>query len=374
LKKYPRKLRERDVRRAFLQRKLGHKYYLRGSGRVGGVPRNENILRKFKYYVEKGLNATINRKKVVSIMLPQKMNLSTHYEMTILHINAIRLLTGGSPGRSLLRLGSVRFEALREISSSSALLLTAELSRWDDSLRSSLIPRTKNWCPEIYERLRSLGFFNLFKKAKHLHKSGYSTSEVKLVEFIKGNNVNKDYKELKIHLHEIIGNTISKWTFLVGGLDEAITNVGHHAYPEGCSVPEQNQNWYLTGGYNSVTRELKIVFYDQGIGIPGSLPESKLWEHILALVKILPVVSREKDAVLLAAAMELDRTSTEETDRGKGLPDMLEFIEQRGAGYLAVMSGHGLYKVTLGGKKREIKKDTLYTPILGTLIIWKVDL
>jgi len=72
--------------------------------------------------------------------------------------------------------------------------------------------------------------------------------------------------------------------------------------------------------------------------------------------------------------MEVSRTSTDQNDRGKGLPDMKEFIRERGAGYLALMSGHGLYKLTVNGSGEANKTDTLDYPVEGTLIIWRVQL
>tara|TARA_R110001599_G_C12155006_1_gene651804 strand:+ start:41 stop:463 length:423 start_codon:yes stop_codon:yes gene_type:complete len=137
---------------------------------------------------------------------------------------------------------------------------------------------------------------------------------------------------------------------------------------------EKDRNWYLTGAFNDKTRELKIVFCDQGIGVPASLPTSKIWEKVLDSIAKVPSVNRRKHATLLKAAMEVSRTSTDKTDRGKGLPDMKEFIRQRGAGYLALMSGHGLYKLTVNKNGETHKTDTLNHPVEGTLIIWRVQL
>ncbi|MGC6744878.1 hypothetical protein ACP0HM_10080 [Escherichia coli] len=54
---------------------------------------------------------------------------------------------------------------------------------------------------------------------------------------------------------------------------------------------------------------------------------------------------------MLKAAVEIKRSSTGEEDRGKGLQDLLEFIKQRGEGYLSIMSGKGLYKYSQHDKK-----------------------
>jgi len=108
--------------------------------------------------------------------------------------------------------------------------------------------------------------------------------------------------------------------------------------------------------------------------VPASLPTSKIWEKVLESIASVPAINRRKHATLLKAAMEVSRTSTDQTDRGKGLPDMKEFIRQRGAGYLALMSGYGLYKLTVGENGETHKTDTLNHPVEGTLIIWRVQL
>lgn len=72
--------------------------------------------------------------------------------------------------------------------------------------------------------------------------------------------------------------------------------------------------------------------------------------------------------------MELDRTSTKKSDRGKGLQDMLEFIRQRGDGYLSILSLRGLYKLSVSNGKEVVKSEHFDNPIYGTLIIWCVTL
>ena len=376
MKKYTKKQRKNDVNRTYLQRKLGYKFYARESRRSRN--RREHLFRTINRnidrLIEEGLNASSNTDGRVVLNLPVKMNLSSNYNETMRYINAIRALSHNPRSARYYRLASVRFDALKDISSSAALLLTSELSRWDDSIRNSLTPQTHNWDPIIFEKFRSLGFFNLFRKASVSAPSDQKESDVHFVKYIIGNHEDKDYRRLRRQLLQIIGEKVKKWPLLHGGLDEAITNVCHHAYPSTLKIREKDKNWYLTGAFNEKTRELKIVFCDQGIGVPASLPTSKIWEKVLESISSLPSVNRRKHATLLKAAMEVSRTSTDQNDRGKGLPDMKEFIRERGAGYLALMSGHGLYKLTVNGSGEANKTDILDYPVKGTLIIWRVQL
>lgn len=326
---------------------------------------------------EKGLNIDIIGSNKVILTLPKVMNFSSAYEETSLHLLAIRKLAkrqGTSP--NAYKLETVRFENLERISTSAALVLTAELSKWDDHIRRNLRPMTENWNEEIYHRLHDLGFFDLFRKKPGSQPPAKErTSKISLVKYIKGKcGDNAKAVELKNKIIEIVGEEITKWTFLYCGLSEAITNVSHHAYPPTKNYSESEKNWYLSASYNTETHELKVVFYDQGIGIPQSLPASKVWEKALEFLSRFAPIAGKKDEALLRAAVELDRTSTEQTDRGKGLQDLLEFIKQRKMGYLSILSMKGLYKFSIENNKTSIKTESFSNPIHGTLIIWKVTL
>ena len=53
---------------------------------------------------------------------------------------------------------------------------------------------------------------------------------------------------------------------------------------------------------------------------------------------------------------------------------MLEFIRQRGNGYLSILSSKGLYKLTINNGKEIVKSEHFEYPICGTLIIWSATL
>jgi hypothetical protein len=368
LKKYNKKQRLFDVRRVLKQRRLGKQFYLRNSRRHRNVFSEKG--KKLNDYIDKtiesGMHVCKQKNRRLELVLPETMNLSSHYEETMLYINAIRRLSKSLRSSRYYRLAGVCFDHLKHISSSAALLLTSELSRWDDSIRNNLRPKTKNWDPIILEKFNSLGFFDLFRNPPKNLQNSNGKSNVHFVRYVKGNQLEKDHRNLKRRLSSIVGNTISKWTFLHSGLDEAVTNVCHHAYPDTFKVIDGDKNWYLTGAFDDKSRELKVVFCDQGIGIPNSLPSSKIWEKVLKSISKFPPAERKSHSTLIKAAMEVKRTRTDKTDRGKGLPDMKEFIKQRGEGYLAIMSGHGLYKLEIKNGKETHKTDTLKNPIMGT--------
>ncbi|WP_019028768.1 hypothetical protein [Colwellia piezophila] len=309
------------------------------------------------------------------LFLPESLNFCDDYEETALYFQVIRKLGHGNKlSNKAYKLKSVNFDSLKKISTSASLVLTAEISKWEDILNADLVPNIENWQPEIIEQFLEVGFFDLFNNQPELPKVS-NTSDLALVKYIKGQCGDaKKSRVLRKALQQLIGDDINKWTFLRSGLDEAITNVSHHAYPEHKYKNNAEKNWYLTGSLNKSTKELKIVFYDQGIGIPNTLKASELWEKIYKSLSFIPQAQRKLDSILIKAAVEVERTSTGEEDRGKGLQDLLEFIKHRSDGYLSIISQRGLYKYSIINGKVKNKSESFKAPILGTLLIWSVTL
>lgn len=336
--------------------------------------------------ISKGLNHEIKRrrKKGIIVKLPAVMDFDSNYETTVRHLNVISMLVGlirKNKGLSLPRkaynLVSVNFDDLKSISTPAALVLTAEISNWEDAIRNKLNPQITNWNKDIFSQFDDLGFFDLFENKPEFPPEceDKSCSDKKLVRYIKGlcNDEGKTL-QLKNSIADIVGDKVKKWTFLHSGLDEAITNVFHHAYPNYEMRRSVKESWYLTGSYNESTKELKVVFFDQGVGIPNTLPTSKWKEHLLDWLSLIPLADRQKDEVLLKAAMEIGRTRTGEADRGKGLQDLLTFIKERNSGRISVLSGNGHYKFTVSKGTEITQSLRSKLPILGTLIIWSVIL
>lgn len=325
------------------------------------------------------LNIEIGKYKQITLHLPEAMNFSTHYEQTAIHLSAIRKLVSTQDTLNAPKLRLVRFDQLKSLSTSASIALTAELSRWDDHINHGLKPRLETWDKSIITQLNEFGFFSLFAIdviPPEFLLSDNSTN-VRYVPYIKGKQGEKHHRQtLKAEIEKVVGDEIEKWLILSSGLSEAITNVSHHAYPEQFEFDDQDKCWYMGGSYDKRDCTLRVVFFDQGVGIPKSLPTSKIWENILDLMSQLsiPYAEQKKDAVLLKAAVEYERTSTNKQDRGKGLQDLLDFIRERKGGYLSILSQKGLFKYSLENGNESTKSESFSNPIQGTLIIWKVQL
>lgn len=372
MKKLSRKQREIDVKTGLIHRQGIIK--LRRI-RVLNNSINLEVNKWINIYRKHGLNVEFNKNRVI-IILPERLNFFHDYKSTVLHFNAIRkLITNKSTSHKAYKLGRVKFDYLKTVSTSASLVLTAELSKWDDTIRNNLRPDINNWTPDILVNFNELGFFDLFKnKPSNIsYLENNASRNRRIVKYTKGRcGDNEQTRVLKENITKMIGDEIQKWMFLHSGLSEAIVNVAHHAYPKTHGYSEIDKNWYYTASYNTSKKELKVVFYDQGIGIPKSLPASDLWEKLLESLSIFPIADRKKDEVLLKAAVEFDRTRTEDSDRGKGLQDLMEFIRQRGEGYLSILSLKGLFKLEIKNGIESIKSEHFDYPVCGTLIIWCV--
>ena len=378
MRKLSRKARLRDVQRALLHRKKGiGKNRLRKRKRkiieISSWAENNAWL---EGRIKTGLQAVIRSNNTVVLTLPKSMNFSDKYEDTAIYFEAIRKLVRTRPiPKTAYRLGSVNFGKLEDISTSAALVLTAELARWEDYSSRKLSPTVGNWDSKIYRNFTELGFFDLFENTPERSTTGADDNSLNLVKYIKAqDNVPELKLQLKREIARVVGDDVDKWGILRAGIDEAILNVINHAYPDSVKIRAKHKNWYMTGSFDKKERHLKIAFYDQGIGIPASLPATKIGERVLAGLKMMTNDSKLYDATLISAAAEMSRTRTGEEDRGKGFPDMKEFIAERGQGYLAIMSKRGLYKFWMEKGKKMSKKEGFKNPIDGTLIIWQVKL
>jgi hypothetical protein len=174
---------------------------------------------------------------------------------------------------------------------------------------------------------------------------------------------------LRIEIEKLLGFSIKKH-FLFEGLSEAITNVGQHAYPDSDNYPFKQ--WWLSASYDQSDRTLCIIFYDQGVGIPETLPRAGYMEWAKELI------GTWADSKKIEAAMQPGRSATDQEERGKGLQNFIEFAKSHRQGFLSIYSLRGLYRMTWAQDAGESAPETLRrdheNSVGGTLIEWRVKL
>lgn len=299
------------------------------------------------------------------IILPPRLDLEDNYEKTVSHFRHVR---DAAKGR--YRIKRLGFEKIEYISPAAALMLASEVDRWKEKT-VRMRAETNTWHPDIKRLLCEMGFFELLGLRKP--PTPESAGSVTFLNFLRGTSEPRDKgkiaQQLRINIEKIVGEGVVRKHVLFDSLSEAITNVIHHAYPD-----ETNQGsgkpWWLSASYDSQNRELTVLIYDQGVGIPATLPTR--WANF---EKVRAAFNSWSDSQKIEAAATYGRSSTNLPERGKGLRNLQEFAKAHDAGRLSIYSRCGLYRLSHGsGNQIETSRRDHEVSAGGTLIEWSVRL
>jgi hypothetical protein len=304
----------------------------------------------------------------VKIAPPKVLSLEENYESVVSFIQRFRDIALDQEKNIY-----VDFRPIQKIHSNATLVLAAELDRWRRFRHVRLMARDINeWNPEVRRLLNEMGMFHLLNTKNSPRATRESeTANLNYIKFQTHNLADGvRAKLLRIALERYAGKIAPKQTqLLFGGLTEAMTNVIQHAYPEGglfINKPIKNQ-WWMAGSVNRSQKRLTVTFFDQGVGIPVTLPSKYTIERINEFLGVFGLL--DTDASRIKAAMELGRTSTNKENRGRGLQNIKEFVDASQEGQLRIISGRGEYVYNSNGSDTLINRDH---NIGGTLIQWTV--
>jgi hypothetical protein len=354
-------------RRHWLLRR-DRKNFLGRSRRLGRGPRSLDPSRwvRLNEYTKGSVSVTTDRKLIIA--LPERLDFEENYEATASHFQALRQAT-----QDVSRVSSLRFNDIKYISPSAALVLASEVDRWNQRSGRTLRAEVESWDKQIERLLCEMGYFELLKIP---HPSDMSEStDMTFLRFKRGDLGDRDAgklaKQLRVEIEALVGFGIKKH-FLFEGLSEAITNVCQHAYPDtGGYLAKQ---WWLSASYDRQIRELSVIFFDQGAGIPGTLPKWKFFE------RVRDFFNNWSDSQKIEAAMEAGRSSSGLAERGKGLQNLVEFARSHREGHLSIYSLQGMYRMMskLGDGEQNARTKTerrdYKNSVGGTLIEWSVKL
>jgi hypothetical protein len=114
---------------------------------------------------------------------------------------------------------------------------------------------------------------------------------------------------------------------------------------------------------------LRFFIFDQGAGIPSTLPTGPLREWILSFLAETSAGVFSNDAQMLRAAFEVGRTRTGMANRGLGLQRMADVVRGSKTGFLRIISGRA---EIVHYSDDHIESRSLPTHIGGTLIEWNM--
>ena len=141
---------------------------------------------------------------------------------------------------------------------------------------------------------------------------------------------------------------------LYASLIEMMGNVCQHAYSN------KHGSWYFS--CEKGESNLTYTFFDTGFGIPNTVQKS-----LLEKVTWLPI---KRESEILRSVLNGDfRTQTKEKNRGKGLPQIYNFLSSDKIIEATLMSSKGCCKINNCGI---IIDNDLEYKLYGTLFIWKI--
>ncbi|MDA9817824.1 hypothetical protein N9C35_02150 [Flavobacteriaceae bacterium] len=312
----------------------------------------------------------------IKLTAPENLNLTHDADSTVKFFNEVRKIE--SPK---IKNFSINFKTLRSISPSAALMLTAEMDRLKIVRGTGIkVIDFKKWDPYIKILLRDMGMYNLLRIPNINEKSFKSiedcSTEEKFVEFRSGNKVSgMDAVNFRSIIKEIT-SFIPEDSNLQIGLTEAMDNALNHAYPDRYleSSLLKKKQWWMLASFNPSSKKLTVMFYDQGIGIPDSLPV-KYTDYFNSLG--ITDFFNTSHSKLIQISTTVGRSATKESHRGKGLDQIKSYISNSNIenGYIKIYSNKGKYfygRDVSFGEKEELQD--LKQKIKGTLIEWQVCL
>lgn len=342
---------DRRARRLFLNPR--HKYYRPVTERWGTA----NV------YTRRSIRRV--GEAAVELSLPPHLDLEENFESTLSHFRHVR---DAALGRYRIR--RLGFEKIVEISPAAALILASEVDQWKQRA-PRLRADVDSWNPEVRRRLCQMGYFELLKLPKP--PTPPDSGDLIFLRFLRGTSEPDDKgklaKQLRVNIEAIVGQGVVRRHVLFDSLSEAITNVIHHAYPD-MSADSAQKPWWLSASFDRRYRELTVLIYDQGVGIPATLPAR--WAHY---EKVKDVFGKWTDSQKIEAATTYGRSSTNRPERGKGLVNLQSFAKAYQAGRLSIYSRYGMYRLLHGnGDAIETVRRDHRVSVGGTLIEWSVRL
>ncbi len=299
------------------------------------------------------------------IHCPEVLSLEDNFDGVVKLLDDIRMKSQRHRNERI----HIDFKPIRTIKPSAALVLAAELDRLNQKLairKSKLVAvDVEEWDNTVRRLLREMGFFKLLR-VESIPEERASTG-IQYVEFRSGAIVDgKVIDDLRRFQLEPFVSVPNKH-LLYAAVTEAMTNVVHHAYGDQTTL-DVPKHWWLSAAYDAQSREVTVMIYDQGSGIPATLPR-KFKEFIRDW---LPENLTKDDAQMIQAAHNLSRTATSSPSRGHGLQrDIRRYIEELDChGTYRVISTRGEYIVETGASSDKMISHN--RPLNGTLIEWRL--
>ena len=300
------------------------------------------------------------------IHLPVNFSLSDSYGEVVKIINRLR-----SPRKNF-----VNFGAIRRLSIAASLMLAAELEV--NKIRSKVSHMEAYdaaWDPQVRELLKQMGFLELLDAPSEVQESSDMDNSQVFVKFKSDDRlIGGGIRRITRDVTKLVASGEIPPQLRIplnNGMAETITNTHNYAYKE----KDELNRWWISASVNRNTGEITVVCYDRGQTIPKTIWDSKKkkakyekWAH-----RIKRAMGVCDDHGIILHALQEGQSSTGKRNHGKGLPSLMDLIEQNGQGVLKIYSGRGRVKYELGGDEEDVySSDLLSCEMPGTLVEWSI--
>lgn len=358
MKKLSEKQRRRFARRARLpRRRLSQSRLLKLQQEIFF-----NAVEKFPVTVRRpnadGANAE-------TLIAPKKLSLTHNFTETLGFLYAARELMYRSRQDGQRKRWVLDFSTIKSIGPAASLLLAAELDRFSSQVGSHLRPYVDTWQPQIKCIFHELGLLPFLGLPQYETPTPMPNQRLRFLPLNSGERtVGEDAEKLRVDLETLSGKQLNAPKAAYSAICEAMTNATQHAYVHKDTAwpAPYLRKWWAAGAFDTVDQTIHLFVYDQGVGIPRTLPRSTVWNQLRRRRL------ERNDASLIDAAIDLRRSSVPVAGRGRGLQDIVSMIDEEKQGRLRIVSGSGEVTYT-PGQKRMTKR--LNGRLLGTLVEWE---
>jgi len=311
---------------------------------------------------------TGNNNREVRLLPPSILSFTNNYEDTVNFLDQLRRrsLAPRLRGETVY----VDLSQVTDISISVSIVLAADFQRWAILKGRHLRPRDiSSWSPKVINLFNDLGVFKLLGVPDQLsneERDSFTLSPLQSGLKTEGEKIHR----MQARFSNILDGFTEK-SVLYDGLVEAAENAISHAYPRDYKPIHKyaGHRWWGASCLDFRTKSLRFFIFDQGAGIPHTLPRSGIWELIRRQTSELSIGLLNDDGYILEKAFELGRTATMDSNRGLGLNRMLQVTETGPGCKFRVLSGKAEISCTSGS---QIEKLTRTRHIGGTLIEWSI--
>lgn len=266
-----------------------------------------------------------------------------------------------------------------DVSTAAAVIMAAEYERIR-VLQSEVPPTVEldKWNDIVFTKLYQLGFFEITGHTPG-NDDKLTLNDESLTMRIVRSTSSDDLHAIDLALQKLfafLGADDSDPIIIefLTALSEAMTNVTNHAYMPGVHFDYQHiDSFWVAATAHQKDRSISIVVYDQGATIPETYPRlSRVQKVGRFLARALTVEKEhdcEHDGTFIRAAMRYGGSRTDQSHRGRGLPQMFKTLQKIGKGTLAVYSRGGWCMRTSEGR---MKSGYVDHKLGGTLVEWTV--